>query len=129
MSKHNYSQYSNKKNSTVSTEATDKDTSMTIPSFEPAIVPSAISRTPEVKMVVDTVDTLPMPKMVEGVVVNCTKLNVRAEPNSDADVVYILDVMSEIKIDVNKSDNEWFRVCTASGVEGYCMRKFVDAYL
>ena len=130
MSKHNYSQYSNKKkNNAVATEVTAKTDSMTVPSFEPAIVSSAIYSTPEVKMVVETVDTVPLPKTVEGVVANCAKLNVRAEPDAYADVVYVLDVMSEIAIDVSKSTNEWFKVCTASGVEGYCMRKFVDARL
>lgn len=130
MSKHNYSQYSNKKkNDAATTETTTKTVNMTIPSLEPAIAPSASPAPSEVKMVVETVDTMPLPKTVEGVVVNCAKLNVRTEPSVDADVVYVLDVMSEIKIDVSKSNNEWLKVCTASGVEGYCMRKFVDAHL
>jgi SH3-like domain-containing protein len=88
---------------------------------------------PEVKMemelIQETVDTVTLPKTVSGVVVNCAKLNVREEPSADAEVVCVLDVMSEIRIDATKSDNEWFKICTASGVEGYCMRKFVDAYL
>ena len=145
MSKHNYSQYSNKKKNdsmtgavggrstdgknSVRTEVTAESTSATTPSFEPVNVPSGVSRASEVKMVVETVDTVPLPKTVEGVVANCAKLNVRAEPDAYADVVYVLDVMSEIAIDVSKSNNEWFKVCTASGVEGYCMRKFVDARL
>lgn len=108
--KHNYTQYS-------------KKTLLTIPP----------SSAPEVKMeselVKETVDTVPLHKNVNGVVVNCSKLNIREEPNVESDVVCVLDVKSEIVIDVTKSDNEWFKVHTATGVEGYCMRKFVDAHL
>ena len=113
-SKHNYSQYSKKTN-------------------EPKPINTAIHTVPEVKMEVEpvqeTVDTVTLPKTVPGVVVDCAKLNIREEPSTDAEVVCVLDVMSEIKIDVAKSNNEWLKVCTATGIEGYCMRKFVDAYL
>ena len=144
MSKHNYSQYSNKKkpnnyNKTSSTEAA-MTVSNTIPCLEPAIVTSNAVPVSEVKMeiesaipgiefVQETVDTVRLPETVEGVVVDCLKLNVRAEPSVDAEVVCVLDVMSEIKIDVAKSTPDWFKISTAIGAEGYCMRKFVDAYL
>ena len=93
-------------------------------------IPSyAKPQTPEVKLVEETVDTVSLPETVAGIVANCAKLNVREEPDLDAKIVCVLDVMSEIEIDVAKSTDEWFKVCTAIGVEGYCMRKFVDAYL
>lgn len=115
-SKHNYSQYSKKTNEP-----------------NPVKPSSAQATSPKVKMepklVEETVETVALPKTVSGVVVNCAKLNVREEPSADADVVCVLDVMSEIKINVEKSDNEWFKICTANGIEGYCMRKFVDAHL
>ena len=125
MANHNYSQYSNKKRNNGNAANSNRPNTKHAPE-KPS---KPVEATPEVKMVVETVDTVPMPKTVEGVVTNCNKLNVRAEPSVDAEVLYVLDVMSEIKINVNKSDNEWFNVCTASGIEGYCMRKFVDAYL
>lgn len=116
MSKHNYSQYSDKKKTN---------------GYQPKSSNPVTS--PEVKMELEiaqeTVDTVSLPKTVTGVVVNCAKLNIREEPAADADVVCVLDVMSEIEIDVTKSDSEWLKVSTATGVEGYCMRKFVDAHL
>lgn len=118
-SKHNYTQYSKK----------TSDPKPMMP--EPEVAP--VNTSPEVKieveLVQETVDTVSLPKTVTGVVVNCAKLNVREEPDAHADVICVLDVMSEIMIDVNKSDNEWLKVHTAAGVEGYCMRKFVDARL
>ena len=135
MSKHNYSQYSNKnkdnRKAGVDTNVSDNrkagvDTNAPV---KPETQSYAKTQAPEVKLVEETVETVTLPEMVEGVVVNCAKLNVRAEPDIDARIVCVLDAMSKIEIDVAKSTDEWFKVCTAIGVEGYCMRKFVDAYL
>jgi len=131
MSKHNYTQYSNnkkdKENKPVEEEVV---IDVSEPVIEETIVEEpVINETPEIALVEETVETVALPEAVKGVVVNCTKLNVRANPNSDAEVVCVLDAASEIEIDVDKSINEWFYVCTAVGIEGYCMRKFVDASL
>lgn len=120
MSKHNYSQYSNKNNKP---KQPQKSAEVKMEFDEPVVTEASV--TP----MVETVDTVVLPKSVSGVVVNCSKLNVRAEPNTDSAIVCVLEAMSEIEIDVNKSNNEWFKICTAIGVEGYCMRKFVDARL
>lgn len=114
MAKHNYTQYSKKNNPDEVKMEVDE-------TVEVASV--------EVDLVEETVETVTLPKTVEGVVVNCAKLNVREEPSATADVVTILNSMSEIEINVDESTGEWFKVCTATGIEGYCMRKFIDAYL
>lgn len=106
---HNYTQYSNKKKDERKIEIEDK--------------PARVEFIPE------TVDTVTLPNTVEGIVINCGKLNVRANPDIDSDIVTVLNAMSEIEINVNESTGEWFKVCTATGIEGYCMREFVDAYL
>lgn len=128
MSKHNYSQYSNKRRD-VNGGATAVDAAKNN-AIKP-IPETAITRpqVPEVKLVEETVDTVSLPSIVEGVVANCSKLNVRAEPTLDGDIVSVLDVMSEIKINLAESTDEWFKICTTVGIEGYCMRKFVDAHL
>ena len=118
-SKHNYTQYSKK----------TSDPKPNTPKVPVVPVSSSKEVKMEVELVKETVDTVVLPKAVEGIVVNCSKLNVREEPSMDADIVCILDVMSEVEIDVTKSDNEWFKVHTATGTEGYCMRKFVEAHL
>lgn len=104
------------------------------PKIEPEVlkpIPEVkpVQETPVVNLVKETVETVALPETVEGVVVNCGKLNVREAPSIDADVVYVLDVQSELIIDVAKSTKEWFSICTATGVEGYCMRKFVEAHM
>ena len=61
-----------------------------------------------------------------GVVVNCSLLNIRKEPSMNADVIVLASVHDELRINESISTDEWFAVCTASGVEGFCMKKFVD---
>ena len=115
MSKHNYTQYSNAK------KYDDKPkTEESVEPVEPAV---------EVKMVEETVKTVPIPKTINGVVANCTKLNIRKEPSVHAEILGVIDVDSEMKIDMDKSNDKWFYASTAVGIDGYCMRDFVNAKL
>lgn len=123
--KHNYTQYSNKNNNYV--EAIDVMSEPVVEVDETTI--AAPVEPAEIKMVEETVETVALPKTVTGIVVDCIKLNVRVAPNTTAAVACVVNAASEIEIDVAKSTDEWFHVCTAAGIEGYCMRKFIKASL
>lgn len=60
-----------------------------------------------------------------GVVTGCAKLNVRAEPSTDAEVVCVISEGTELLIYEAESTDDFYKICTAAGVEEYCMRKFV----
>lgn len=120
MSKRNYTQYSKKP------VEEPKPVEVKKPVEEPK--PVEVKK-PEPQLVQETVETVILPELVDGVVVGCAKLNVRAEPSIAADVVCVLDAMAELEVDVTNSNNEWVKVITAIGVEGYCMRKFIDVHL
>lgn len=124
MSKRNYTQYSKKNENNEVDEATVLNT-------EPEIVvaPDAVEAAPEVKMEPEVKPEAPKPKTTTGVVANCTKLNVRSKPKVTADVVSVLDAATKVEIDVEKSNKEWYKVSTASGIDGYCMRKFINTNL
>ena len=127
--KHNYSQYSNKpkhENTKVTEELLNPIAEVKMDS-EPEVVKPVVTPAPNIMK--ETVETKSLPETVSGMVVGCAKLNVRKEPNLFADIVCALNVQSEIEIDVEKSDKDWFYICTATGIEGYCMRKFVEAHL
>lgn len=64
-------------------------------------------------------------KDIIGVVTDCLKLNIRKEPNKDSDVVVIVTCLEELKIDLDASTDDWYAVCTVTGIEGFCMKKFV----
>ena len=119
MSRHNYSQYSKQNNHTAEVEIEETD----------VVVETAEPETNVVEATVETVETVSQPEKVIGVVANCSKLNVRATPDATADVVCVIDVNSEVEIDVEKTTHDWVSVCTSTGIEGYCMRKFVTANL
>ena len=66
------------------------------------------------------------PECFEGTVVGCAKLNVRAEPKSDAKVECVIPAGAIVVMFPDQSNDEWFNVVTEAGVEGYCMKKFVS---
>lgn len=63
---------------------------------------------------------------IQGVVSNCTKLNVRREAQKRADnVLCVISAGDMLLIDEKRSTNAWFYVTTTDGVSGYCMKEFV----
>lgn len=124
MPKHNYTQYSNAK------KYDDKPkTEESVEPVEPAEHADFVEEVDAVKMVEETVKTVPIPKTINGVVANCTKLNIRKDPSVHAEILGVVNVDSEMKIDMDKSNDNWFYVSTAVGIDGYCMRDFVNAKL
>lgn len=122
MSKHNYSQYSHKKNNKYENEIPENESII-----ENEVVTDVVeTAAPEVKM---EVKPEVKPKKIKGTVANCAKLNVRANPDPNANVIWVLDAGSEVEIDKNESTKDWLCISTAAGVDGYCMRKFVNAKL
>lgn len=60
-----------------------------------------------------------------GVVSCCNRLRVRKFPNLNAPVLCELDVNTEVMIDMKESANGFYKVCTETGIDGYCMKKFI----
>ena len=69
------------------------------------------------------VETEEKPKT--GKVVNCELLNVREQPNTNAEIVCMIKRNTEVEIDVTKSTSDFYKICIASGIEGFCMKKFI----
>lgn len=129
MSKHhNYSQYSKFNKNEINEEAVNEveETGAVVENTIDTTVEPEITATPETTTIPET-DVPPIP--VIGTVINCAKLNVRVKPLADAAVLCVLDANSEIEVRVEKSTNEWVNVVTATGVEGFCMRRFVKVDL
>ena len=85
---------------------------------------TVVEETVETAEVVETVNE-PVnigPKI--GRVTGCEKLNVRNRPNGK--IVTVIESGTELIVDEEKSNTEWVNVALESGVEGFCMRKFVN---
>ena len=78
------------------------------------------------------VEPVAEPEIVEqkpiifGKVVNCSKLNIRQYPTLFSDVLGCLVENTEIEIDEDKSTSDFYAICTPTGLEGFCLKKFVE---
>lgn len=78
--------------------------------------------------VIETPEAVVEPEVVVkafGEVTNCTKLNIRKNPTTDADVLCVVEKGTKLVIDTDKSNNKWYAVETGSGVKGFAMKDFV----
>ena len=62
---------------------------------------------------------------ISGKVVDCDLLNVREQASVDANVVCLISKYDEVMINKNESTEDFYKVCTATGIEGYCMKRFI----
>lgn len=62
---------------------------------------------------------------VIGVVAGCKKLNVRCEGKAGADVVCEIAEATEVVIDEKESTEDFYKICTEAGAEGFCMKKYI----
>ena len=60
-----------------------------------------------------------------GVVFDCKKLRVRKAASLSAPVICELDVNTEVMIDMKESANGFYKVYTETGIDGFCMKKFI----
>lgn len=62
-----------------------------------------------------------------GIVTGCERLNMRNKADKDSDVITILAKDTEVIINTSESTTEeFYKVSTHSGLEGYCMKKYIS---
>ena len=74
-----------------------------------------------------------MPEVIEeteshkmGRVFGCTRLNVRKLPKPRAEVVCEIPVNTKVEIDEVNSTVDFYKIFTSSGIEGYCVKTYID---
>lgn len=87
-------------------------------------------KTPTVEAVEEVIqetieEVAPPAEPKQGVVTDCVKLNVRKEPDPTSEVVCTIDVSTTLMICEEESTEEFYKVYTPAGLEGYCMKKFI----
>lgn len=65
-----------------------------------------------------------MENMTIGVA-NCLRLHIYSEPSLVSDVVCKVRYMTEVSIDLDESTKDFYKVYTAIGAEGFCVRDHV----
>ena len=137
MSKHDYTKHSNKNKyenkSRIERKFESADEMVEalnnqkpdVVSFAPVVSEPEVTAPIVNEIVAPTVPEVEAPKNL-GKVVDCVKLNVREEPSTKASVVFEINVGSVVFIDETCSTDEFYKICTEHGVEGYCMKKFIE---
>lgn len=59
---------------------------------------------------------------IQNGIVNCLRLHVFSEPDIDSEVVCKLRYLTEVEIDFENSTEDFYKVYTAIGAEGFCQR-------
>ena len=63
---------------------------------------------------------------VLGVVTECAKLRVRSTPEIGDNVVCTINFASEVLVDLNKSTEDFYNITTETGIEGFCMKQYIN---
>ena len=65
------------------------------------------------------------PHTGSGIVTDCLYLNVRKLPDINADLRQRVNDDRNICVDLDASTEDFYKVRTSDGVEGFCMRKYI----
>lgn len=63
--------------------------------------------------------------VILGIVNNCTKLNIRELPDKDSNPIGILNEGDIVKINMNESTDQFYKILTKNNISGYCMKEFI----
>ena len=94
----------------------NENTNVTVDVDETATATATVT-TPEV--------TPEEPELLLGVVTDCAKLNVRKAPEVTAPIICTIPRDTEVEVLFEESTDEFYKVLTATGVEGFCMAKYI----
>ena len=94
------------------------------PAVDTVVEPKVVEQVSEVQAEPE-VTTPAAPAIKTGFVYGCSKLNVRSEPKSDASIVCVIEQKSEVEIDMSQSTDDFYKVCLASGIEGFCVKSYI----
>ena len=62
---------------------------------------------------------------MQNAFVNCLRIHVFSKPSVDSEIVCKLRYLTELEIDMDCSTPAFYKVYTAIGAEGFCLREFV----
>lgn len=62
---------------------------------------------------------------MQGVITNCFRAVLRDGPNLNAKPITVLTCLTEINVDLSKSDESFYYVIASSGYEGFCLKRYV----
>lgn len=64
-------------------------------------------------------------KLKSGIVTDCVKLNVRKDPDPEAEVLCEINCQTDLMIDESESTDTFYKIYTSAGIEGFCVKDFI----
>ena len=64
-------------------------------------------------------------KYYVGIVTNCVRLNVRDAASLKGNVLCELPSGTKVKVHIDGDTEEWYKVRTENGTDGFCMKKYI----
>lgn len=89
------------------------------------VTDDAIETTTTIIKTVEEESEFVVPETIIGIVSGCSRLNVRNAPMANAAVVCTIEQGSEVSVIECETNDKFYKVCTASSVEGYCMKQYI----
>ena len=80
---------------------------------------------PQPSEIEELVEETPEP-MIEGMVTGCDQMYVRSEASIDSEPLGIIKRDAILRIYESESTNDFYSVCTETGLTGFCVKKFIS---
>lgn len=81
---------------------------------------------PLAEVVNEPIEETVEPMMLEGAVSGCAQMYVRSEASVDSEPLGIIKCGTKVQIYESESTSDFYSVCTETGLEGFCMKKFIS---
>lgn len=91
---------------------------------QPAVTEEAIKEIETIEEVMEErIEEAPVYE--HGFVSGCIRLNIRKDPTIKSEVVCVVEGDTELVITLNESTDDFYKVSTAAGIDGFCMKQYV----
>ena len=57
--------------------------------------------------------------------VNCLRLHIYSNPTENSDIICKIRYLTNVSVDFRNSTDEFYKICTAVGAEGFCRKEFI----
>ena len=57
--------------------------------------------------------------------VKFVEINVYSEPNANSNIVCKIGYMSEVVVDLKNSTDNFYKICSVIGAEGFCQKSLI----
>lgn len=63
---------------------------------------------------------------VIGIVSGCIRLCIHEKPDTDSDILAAIPAGSEVVVDEVASTDTFYQICNAAGIQGFCMKNYIQ---